>query len=289
MTEQMHCFYVSGSCSIAACTMCIEAQHRLAFERVNGSGSFTFKAKVPSELKKACYKGGIWSSEDEAHIHEVLNAIARKGGVLTERLPNKIKLPISVCHYLDDIGGYQLMRLICAHGPVIGTLWAAFGDYDRTTGDIVYRGTPKEYRFPGSGDYHVVVCFAYKYDSRREELHIRVMDNHAEDGPLRWISFPALDEFYLPLISEPVELRKLRRKKKREEQSVSAYVTHSMVTLERKLMTWIRCRELDRFFKPRQQDIFLLDNELRHAGQSTAGVSYSPRQRLLTRGREPDH
>uniref|UniRef100_A0A0A9CKE8 Uncharacterized protein n=1 Tax=Arundo donax TaxID=35708 RepID=A0A0A9CKE8_ARUDO len=95
-------------------------------------------------------------------------------------------------------GGKQFARLLYARGPLIGSLWAADSDYDITVGDQVYRGRQERFRVPGTGDYHAVVCCCYHFDSRSMELHVRIMDNHTADGPLRWILFEAFDGFWLP-------------------------------------------------------------------------------------------
>lgn len=161
-----------------------------------------------------------------ADIEEVLLVIAAKGGVLTQRVPNNIKLPIDgfFTINMDDIGGYQMMRIIYAHGPIIGSLWTANGYYHSITGDHVYRGVREEFKTAEYGDQHAVVCFGYKFDKRAKELHIHIMDNHTDDGPLRWIEFSAFDYFFVPLVT-PVELHQLHRKKRKENQTIEAYVT----------------------------------------------------------------
>lgn len=45
---------VTGICSIAASVMCVEAQHRLAFEILHGIGRFPLKAKRLKGVKKKC-------------------------------------------------------------------------------------------------------------------------------------------------------------------------------------------------------------------------------------------
>nr|BAD08746.1 hypothetical protein [Oryza sativa Japonica Group] len=190
-----------GSCTIAAATVCIEAQHRLAFERLYGKGSFPCKAKVPKELKKACYRQGIWSSEEGAWTPDVLLMIMEKGGILTQRVPNNIQLAIDGFFWLERnvaFGKLEFMRLLYAYGPLLSTLWTDDG-YAQTFGDRVYRGLQKD---PDSGDHHCVVCFAYRVDSRTNELYVRIMDNCADDGPIRWVLFDVFDSFYVPLIKK---------------------------------------------------------------------------------------
>jgi len=248
-----------SSCTISACTMCIEAQHRLAFERLNGRGSFTFKAKVPAEPKKTCYRTGVWNREDGAHVEEVLLVIAAKGGVLTQRVPNNIKLPIDgfFTINMDDIGGYQMMRIIYAHGPIIGSLWAANGYYDSITGDHVYRRVREKFRKSEDGGQHAVVCFGYKFNKRAKESHIHIMDNHTEDGPLRWIDFSAFDYFFVPLVT-PVELHQLHRKKRKENQTIEACVTRCLSAWEKRIMLWLIAREIERYYRhPRRKDHYV--------------------------------
>uniref|UniRef100_A0A0E0D9E0 Uncharacterized protein n=1 Tax=Oryza meridionalis TaxID=40149 RepID=A0A0E0D9E0_9ORYZ len=55
---------IDGICSIAASVMCVEAQHRLAFEILHGIGSFPLKAKRLKGVKKKCINKKVWSPAD---------------------------------------------------------------------------------------------------------------------------------------------------------------------------------------------------------------------------------
>lgn len=244
--------FILGSCTIAAATVCIEAQHRLAFERLYGKGSFPCKAKVPKELKKACYRQGIWSSEEGAWTPDVLLMIMEKGGILTQRVPNNIQLAIDGFFWLERnaaFGKLEFMRLLYAYGPLLSTLWTDDG-YAQTFGDRVYRGLQKD---PDSGDHHCVVCFAYRVDSRTNELYVRIMDNCADDGPIRWVLFDVFDSFYVPLIKNPIEPHELRRKKKKKEHSIFAYASNYFSTLKRNIVGWAVGREIRRYYYPPKQ------------------------------------
>lgn len=127
------------------------------------------------------------------HTEKVLLVIATKGCAITQHDPNNIKLPIGVVFTMniDEIARYQLMHIIYAHVPIIRSLCAVNGYYERTTIEHVYRGLREELQTLDSGDQHAVVCFDYTFDKRSGELHIHIMDNHIDEGPLRWILFLA--------------------------------------------------------------------------------------------------
>ncbi|XP_062182190.1 uncharacterized protein LOC133886533 [Phragmites australis] len=240
-----------SSCTISACTMCIEAQHRLAFERINGKGSFQCKAMAPGKLKKVCYKRDVWDSESGAKAGDVLHVIFEMGGVLTTDSTNNIKLPIDG-HVLirqdPDLGRNRFARLLYSRGPVIGSLWAADGDYESCQGECVYRGREEQYCVPGSGAYHAVVCCQYRFRKSNNELQIRIMDNYAADGPLRWVLFEAFRFFYLPLVEKPLEPHQLRRKKKKNKE-------HGFSTMVKKAHWWTICREIGRYYYLKKREI----------------------------------
>lgn len=69
------------------------------------------------------------------HTKKVLLVIATKGCAITQHDPNNIKLTIGVVFTMniDEIAGYQLMHIIYAHVPIIRSLCATNGYYERTT------------------------------------------------------------------------------------------------------------------------------------------------------------
>lgn len=239
-------FYFVGSCTISACAMCIIAQHRLIFERLHGKGSFPCKAKVPKELKLACFKKDVWDSSSGADGGEVLEVIIAMGGLLTTREPKAIRLQIDRYILIVDsknqpLGRDRFARILFACGPVIGSLWASNRDYADCVGDKVYRGCPIEQRVPGSGDYHAVVCFQYEFTSDKTELHIRILDNHDETGPQRWILFEVFEDFVLPVVENPIEPKELLRKKRKSKE-------HALSIMLKKVKLWLIKREVRWYF-----------------------------------------
>ncbi|KQJ85389.1 hypothetical protein BRADI_5g26751v3, partial [Brachypodium distachyon] len=200
------------TCSIAACTVCIVGQHRLAFERKYKHGSFTFEAKHPDRLKNICQKRGVWSKEKGSWVSDVLNVIISTGGVPTKKVPNDIMLPLgSYVRYRQDghLRAIRIASLIYNEGPVIGTLVVDSAMYISYLQDssFVYQGVTD----PETAEAHAVVCFAYRVVN--SQLQIRIMDNQTEDGPLIWVMFGAFDRFFLPKV-EAINPRLLRRKKR---------------------------------------------------------------------------
>ncbi|WVZ86976.1 hypothetical protein U9M48_033684 [Paspalum notatum var. saurae] len=114
-----------GSCTISACIMCVEAQHRLSFERLHGKGTFPCKAKAVGKFKDMCLKRGIWSSEAGSNEPDILHFIIDKGGVLTTRDTNSVRHQIDGYHCWEkqQLKADQFVRLLYSRGPVLGSLW----------------------------------------------------------------------------------------------------------------------------------------------------------------------
>lgn len=91
---------VTGICSIAASVMCVEAQHRLAFEILHGIGSFPLKAKRLKGVKKKCINKKVWSPADGAFVEDVLKVVAKRRGVETIQ---GIFLPINGYHMYKNV------------------------------------------------------------------------------------------------------------------------------------------------------------------------------------------
>ncbi|KAI5014273.1 hypothetical protein ZWY2020_055663 [Hordeum vulgare] len=219
--------------------MCIEAQHRLVFERVHGHGKFTFQAKHPSELKKKCFKKRVWFSNTGTGFVKVLNVIMATQGIPTMKVPNDIRLPLSSYTVLalpanqlfkGKLQPLHLAWLIYKDGPLLGGV-IVDDDYRLSDEDssYIYRGIYHKIKSgeikidEESGEFkpvneekvvggHAVVCFAYMFEDGGEMI-LHVMDNHREDGPERWIAFSAFDEF-VQLHAKPVDPKLLRRKKR---------------------------------------------------------------------------
>jgi hypothetical protein len=215
--------------------MCVEAQHRLAFETLHGIGSFSLKAKRPKGVKKKCINKKVWSPADGAFVEDVLKVVAKGRGVETTQ---GIFLPINGYHMYKnvqkDVSHEAAVRLLLAHGPLLATLWVNDEYMICTTkNDLVYRGSSNREKDPN----HTVVCFAYRFVG--EELHLRVLDNHTEDGPVRWVLYECIDEIHLLTLKEPLtkELIDRYRKKGQTESFLSNSANKVKAMLIRRLMT----------------------------------------------------
>uniref|UniRef100_A0A0D3FR82 Uncharacterized protein n=1 Tax=Oryza barthii TaxID=65489 RepID=A0A0D3FR82_9ORYZ len=154
---------IDGICSIAASVMCVEAQHRLAFETLHGIGSFSLKAKRPKGVKKKCINKKVWSPADGAFVEDVLKVVAKGRGVETIQ---GIFLPINGYHMYKnvqkDVSHEAAVRLLLAHGPLLATLWVNDEYMICTTkNDLVYRGSSNSEKDPESygGLLRLSVCW----------------------------------------------------------------------------------------------------------------------------------
>uniref|UniRef100_A0A0E0P3Q9 Uncharacterized protein n=1 Tax=Oryza rufipogon TaxID=4529 RepID=A0A0E0P3Q9_ORYRU len=222
---------IDGICSIAASFMCVEAQHRLAFEILHGIGRFPLKAKRLKGVKKKCINKKVWSPADGAFVEDVLKVVAKGRGVETIQ---GIFLPINEWISYKDVSHEAAVRLLLAHGPLLATLWVNDEYMICTTkNDLVYRGSSNREKDPN----HTVVCFAYRFVG--EELHLRVLDDHTEDGPVRWVLYECIDEIHLLTLKEPLtkELIDRYRKKGQTESFLSNSANKVKAMLIRRLMT----------------------------------------------------
>ncbi|XBI96508.1 hypothetical protein VPH35_032783 [Triticum aestivum] len=174
-----------GSCALSACLMCLEAQHRLAFERRHGSDTFPYAIprETAADLLVTCKKSGVWTRKEGAIVGKVLEAIQRNGGAVAwhEEGLEHCKLQIKSWERLPSLSSSSLARIMRTEGPLIGCLDVVRADYYapgwRTR---VYTGGSGKKKAVGHG----VVCMEYRLDG---EL-IRLVDNHNWQGPVRWIS-----------------------------------------------------------------------------------------------------
>lgn len=234
--------------------MCIEAQHRLAFERLHGKGTFTFKARYPGDLKATCRNRGAWSPEMGAAIDDVLDIIAQGRGIPTQRVPNSVYLPIKGRRTFRGARRPESMaaaRLLFSHGPTVGALFVdEEGDYRRCNGDneYVYRG-PRPSSVERGPANHAVVCFAYRFMGGYNggELQFRVMDNHEDAGPMRWVRYDTIEYMYLPLIEKPLDYSLLRRRKKRQETGILPHVSQRSSELVQEIRSWLVREDMSRY------------------------------------------
>lgn len=206
----------ADTCAIVACSVCIEAQHRLEFERLHGQGTFILELPDSTrKLRRFCLERKAWFKGKGAHIDSLLSLIQETGGVpaiSTTNTRSRLLLPLHSYDYFSLRGCWtnltpqQAAQLIFTGGPCIGSLWVD-GSYtskhhysddndDDEEDMLVYRGCdPKKkiHRDKETG-LHAVVCYAYRFIGKG--LHIRVQDNMPICSPHNWILFQAFDMFY---------------------------------------------------------------------------------------------
>ncbi|XP_071684939.1 uncharacterized protein [Lolium perenne] len=186
-----------GSCVICSCMTCIHAQHRLAFERRHGAGSFPYELCSTTgvlRFKFLCLLAGVWKPVLGGEPSRVLQMMKMNPSVGLELrdIPNRY---LGVRNYTSinrkDINPGKAMILLRLGGPMIGSLHVADHYFiSNFLPDYVYRGVP------GGVANHAVVCVDYKFVPKGHgELHILVLDNHTKDGPFRWILFEAFECF----------------------------------------------------------------------------------------------
>ncbi|OEL26983.1 hypothetical protein BAE44_0011998 [Dichanthelium oligosanthes] len=201
------------TCALVACTVCVEAVHRLEHEKVHGEGTFKCMATTPYKLLIECLRDRIWIPRKGANVGAVLAKIQQMGGVAITGAPTPT-LPLHSWkeHRWDDSDGglspERAAALLDSHGPCVGVLWVCpwYFEFDAGIDDVlVYRGCGRSevdrreswdlYRSEGVGS-HAVVCFAYRFCGG--QMHVLVRDNHSAvaNGPQRWIDVEELDTLY---------------------------------------------------------------------------------------------
>uniref|UniRef100_A0A452ZKU3 Peptidase C1A papain C-terminal domain-containing protein n=2 Tax=Aegilops tauschii TaxID=37682 RepID=A0A452ZKU3_AEGTS len=181
-----------GSCVLSACLMCLEAQHRLAFERRHGSDTFPYAIprETAADLLETCKKAGVWTRKEGANVGKVLEVMQRNGGAVAwhEEGLEHCKLQIKSWERLPSPSSSSLARIMRTEGPLIGSLDVVRADYYAPGWQTrVYTGGSGKKKAVG----HALVCMEYRLDG---EL-IRVVDNHNWQGPVRWISKTAFRSF----------------------------------------------------------------------------------------------
>ncbi|XBI44040.1 hypothetical protein VPH35_108745 [Triticum aestivum] len=195
--------------------MCLEAQHRLAYERRHGSDTFPYhipastakdlvtRCKAARQIQRA---GGAeaWPDQDGSGRRCNLQVKSWESWS-SKRLPS----------------ASSLARMIRTEGPLIGCLVVGEDYYADGWEKRVYRGGSGKKAGP-----HAVVCTGYRYEQGEEK--IEVVENHYWDGPAQWIYRTAFTDFTQikvePLDASPLFIgkevswwRRLERRLWREE------------------------------------------------------------------------
>lgn len=183
-----------NTCAISACIMCMDALHRIAYEKIYGTGSFGFKvqASAAKELKAAFRK------DEGAHQDEVLNSMISNGGLPT--VGNITRLTCKEYELCYTVSAEATMVML-TQGPVVGGMVYGAG-YKDIRGDLVYEGA-KEGEIVTS---HAVVCVGYKFIGGNRLL-IKIIDNQEPSGPIRWVNHKAFQSFAVIKV-DPVDNKK---------------------------------------------------------------------------------
>ncbi|KAF8669815.1 hypothetical protein HU200_050988 [Digitaria exilis] len=208
-----------GTCSIVACIVCLEAVHRLEYEKVHGEGTFpcTLMAEALQKLFDECCRDETWKPNEDCYVEDVLNKIQEMRPVLlvTAGVPARA-LPLGSWqdHGLAGRSPEFVAALLNSHGPCIGVLCMCpwYHHFDAGRDDtLVYRGCGRcerdmdlaEELYGDQVVSHVIVCFAYRFcgdddDLTNQQMHVLVRDNHwaADNGPQRWVDVEELTTLY---------------------------------------------------------------------------------------------
>ncbi|XP_006645539.1 uncharacterized protein LOC102704854 [Oryza brachyantha] len=210
------------TCAIVACSVCIEAQHRLEFERLHGQGTFILELPDSTRnLRRLCQQRQVWVKDKGACMDGLLSVIRTTGGVpatstTTNTRRGLLQLPLHSHDSFSLRGSWtnltprRAAQLIFTGGPCIGILWVDgsyadkrhYSDDDGELDMLVYLGCdPKKKKKRSSNSskedarLHAVVCYGYRFTGQ-QQLHIRVQDNMPIHSPHNWILFEAFDMFY---------------------------------------------------------------------------------------------
>ncbi|XP_037486844.1 uncharacterized protein LOC119365328 [Triticum dicoccoides] len=206
----------NGSCTIAACLMCLDAQHRLAFERQHGVDTFAYHipAETAEDLLGLCKGCGVWTEDDGADEGNVLEVLRITGGAKAASYrpgwePHctlQVKSWEKMFNFAGMLPAFSIAYTMHTKGPLLGSFIAGQDYYADGWESRVYRGGSGEEAEP-----HVVVCFGYVFDNG--EMHVTVIDNHRLYGPLRWILYDAFTTF-TRIEVEPLDAGSLRKEHK---------------------------------------------------------------------------
>ncbi|KAL6658804.1 hypothetical protein ACP70R_002844 [Stipagrostis hirtigluma subsp. patula] len=203
---------VPGTCALVACTVCVEAVHRLEHTKHHhGEGTFPCKARAPYKLLIACLRDRTWTPGEGAYVGAVLDKMQQLGGApatttaATPAAPCLLPLRSWQKHSGAGLTPKRVAELIDIHGPCVGVLWVCpwYHHFDAGRDDeLVYRGCGRSVydRLRSKALYgdragsHAVVCFAYRFCG--EQMHVLVLDNHGPTGPRRWVDVEELDTIY---------------------------------------------------------------------------------------------
>ena len=204
----------AATCVIVACAVCLEAKHRLEYEKVHGEGTFPHWVLDYDLLIEACRRDRIWIPGKGANVGKVLDKIEQTAGVpvtTTAPAPAQPWLPLRSWrpHSWDaGLSPTSVAELLDSHGPCVVVLWVCpwYKYFDAAAGDdaLVYRGCgrsedDREQSKRLYGDqtgWHAVVCFGYRFCGG--QMHVLVRDNHdaAANGPQRWIDAEEIHMLY---------------------------------------------------------------------------------------------
>ncbi|EAZ39232.1 uncharacterized protein [Oryza sativa Japonica Group] len=218
---------IPNTCTILACAVCIEALHRLEWERLHGPGTFLCRAAAPRKLRRACIRDDILHPEEGVESKKMvllLKKIKGMGGIRTTNAPPPAPflLPLKSWRMYRQKGSLtreRAVHLLRTGGPYIGIIRVSllYHFIDASVNDeLVYRWVPPELRTAAdvwlidalvagratdndicdliseTNGNHVIVCYGYRH--RGGELQILILDNHAQTGPSRWIGFEELEK-----------------------------------------------------------------------------------------------
>ncbi|KAF0912427.1 hypothetical protein E2562_014066 [Oryza meyeriana var. granulata] len=146
-------------------------------------------------------------------VEDVLKVVAKGRGV---EMTQGTFLPINGYHMYNnvqkDLSHEAAARLLLVQGPLMATLWVNDEHMICTAeNNLVYRGSSDREDDPN----HTIVCFAYRFVG--EELHLRVLDNHTDNGPVRWVLYKCIDAIYLLTLKEPLTKELIDRYRKKGE------------------------------------------------------------------------
>uniref|UniRef100_A0ACD5Z0L7 Uncharacterized protein n=4 Tax=Avena sativa TaxID=4498 RepID=A0ACD5Z0L7_AVESA len=213
----------NDTCAICGTLVCLEARHRLAFERLHGFKTFpcSITTETVTALKNLCEQRGVWTERYGADEQDVLEVIRSSGGcAVAAGVPgwNPCRLQVKSWKYhrnsaWQPMSQSKIAKLIHMEGPILGGI-KVDDDWYYAEGweDSVYRGVPRGYK---GADNHLVVCTGYhllgfeptadreraqkrqwhRYGQIETELYVEVVDNQLVDGPVRWILASAFDGF----------------------------------------------------------------------------------------------
>uniref|UniRef100_A0A0E0HYH6 Uncharacterized protein n=1 Tax=Oryza nivara TaxID=4536 RepID=A0A0E0HYH6_ORYNI len=125
---------IPNTCTILACAVCIEALHRLEWERLHGPGTFLCRAAAPRKLRRACIRDDILHPEEGVESKKMvllLKKIKGMGGIRTTNAPPPAPFLLPLKSWRIHRGGELQILILDNHAQTGPSRWIGFEELEK--------------------------------------------------------------------------------------------------------------------------------------------------------------